>query len=154
MIRRIMCMLLILATLMGTAAAGGIQEEVWVLCSPGGLVNIRSKPGGAVFGAAACGTVMWTDNRQRNGFLHVMELAAEEEEGWISSRYIVYDEPEEVNAEMRITASGRVACRKWIGGKVIRWAMPGDLVTVYWISDEWAVTGLGYIRSEFLEAVE
>ena len=154
MIKRIICTLLIMVVLMGAAMAGGIQEEVWVLCGPGGLVNIRSRPGGAVFGGATCGSVMWTDNRQKNGFLHVLDLAAEEEDGWISQRYIVYDQPEEVNADMRIAAQGRVACRKWIGGKVIRWVKPGDLVMVYWISDEWAVTGWGYIRSEFLEAVE
>lgn len=151
--RKALCLLAVVAVLTGTAMAGGIREEVWVLCSPDGMVYVRSRPGGAVIGGATCGDVMWTDNRERNGFVHVTELAAETDEGWISTRYIVYDEPREVNGEMRIRAEGRVACRKWIGGKVVRWAHSGDTVTVYWMSDEWAVTDRGYIRSEFLEQV-
>lgn len=136
------------------AHADTLTEEVWVLCEPTGTVNIRSKPGGAVFGGTSCGAKLWTDNRQKNGFLHVLDLAAEEDTGWISTRYIVYDEPVEVNCQMVIRSDGRVACRKWIGGKIIRWAHDGDTVTVYAMSLEWAVTDRGYIRSEFLrEAV-
>lgn len=132
------------------ARADVITEEVWVLCEPDGLVNIRSRAGGRVVADARCGDVMWTDNKSRNGFLHVTELNAEVDEGWISCRYIVYDQPHEVNAEWTVTGDGRVACRKWIGGKIIRWAMPGDRVTVYWASREWAVTSAGYIRTAFL----
>lgn len=132
------------------ARADVITEEVWVLCEPDGLVNIRSRAGGRVVADARCGDVMWTDNRSRNGFLHVTELNAEVDEGWISGRYIVYDEPHEVNEQRTVTGDGRVACRKWIGGKIIRWAIPGDTVTVYWASREWAVTSAGYIRTAFL----
>ena len=142
----------IVSAVRGIAKADTITEEVWVLCEPNGTVNIRSKPGGAVFGGTSCGAKLWTDNRQRDGFLHVLELNAEEETGWISQRYIVYDEPHPVDAVMVITSDGRVACRKWIGGKVIKWLMNGEPVTVYWMSDTWAVTEYGYIKSEFLEA--
>lgn len=130
-----------------------ITEQVWVLCEPTGTVNIRSSPGGPVFAGATCGAEMWTDNKQRSGFLHVTELAAEEDEGWISCRYIVYDEPEAVNGPMAVAGEGRVAARKWIGGKIIRWLQPGDSVYVFWMSSEWAVTDCGYIRSEFLEVI-
>lgn len=135
------------------ANADTITEEVWVLCEPTGTVNIRSTPGGRVFGGATCGDVMWTDNRQKNGFLHVLDLAAEEDTGWISSRYIVYDEPHEVNAEMRVESEGRVAARTWIGGKVKRWLYDGDIIFVYWSSDLWSVTDHGYVKSEFLVMV-
>lgn len=148
--------LVILLTVLGfqaVAHADTITEEVWVLCEPNGTVNIRSKPGGAVFGGTSCGAKLWTDNRQRDGFLHVLELNAEEETGWISARYIVYDEPRQVDAVMVIASDGRVACRKWIGGKIIKWLKNGDLVTVHWMSSSWAVTDYGYIRSEYLEAV-
>ena len=143
----------IVSVVRGIAKADTITEEVWVLCEPNGTVNIRSKPGGAVFGGTSCGAKLWTDNRQRDGFLHVLELNAEEETGWISQRYIVYDEPHPVDAVMVITSDGRVACRKWIGGKIIKWLKNGEPVTVYWMSTEWAVTEYGYIRSEYLEAV-
>ena len=145
--------LVILLTVWGfraVANADGITEEVWVLCEPTGTVNIRSKPGGPIFGGTSCGAKLWTDNRQRNGFLHVLELNAEEETGWISARYIVYDEPHPVDAVMVITSRGRVAVRKWIGGKIIKWMHDGEPVKVYWMSNEWAVTEHGYIRSEFL----
>ena len=133
-----------------------LQEEVWVLCNPESYVILRGGPGKrkGEIGGAVCGSVMWTDNVARNGFLHVTGLAAEEEDGWICARYIVYDEPAEVNREMVIRAQGRVACRKWVNGKIIRWLKTGDRVTVYWMSDSWAVTNRGYIRSEFLEEAD
>lgn len=128
-------------------------RNCWVLCMPDGYVNLREKPkrNGETFGAATCGSNMLTDEKVRNGFLHVYDLSAEEPEGWISVRYIVYDEPEQVMREMRINSQGRVACRKWIGGKITGWAKDGDAVEVYWMSEEWAVTNRGYIMTEFLE---
>ena len=134
------------------AGAEGIQEECWVLCEPGSEVNLREVPKkhGAIFGAASCGTCMWTDQKERNGFVHVLELPAELDSGWISTRYIVYDEPRIVMAQGRIRAEGRVACRKWIGGKVIRWVYDGDELTVYAVTEEWSVTDHGYIRTEFI----
>ena len=146
----IIMILFCVRSLISMAHADTITEEVWVLCEPNGTVNIRSKPGGRVFGGASCGAKMWTDNRQRDGFLHVLELNAEEETGWISARYIVYDEPHQVDAVMVISSDGRVAVRKWIGGKIIKWIHNSDPVTVYWMSEEWAVTEYGYIKSEFL----
>lgn len=143
----------IVSAVRGIAKADTITEEVWVMCKPEGTVNLRATPGGRVFGGCQSGAKMWTDNRTKNGFLHVLELAAEEDSGWISSRYIVFDEPREVMDGMMICSQGRVACREWIGGKVIRWVQDGELVTVYWISDEWAVTEFGYIRSVYLGQV-
>ena len=74
----------------------------------------------------------------------------EEETGWISQRYIVYDEPHPMDAVMVITSEGRVACRKWIGGKIIRWMQDGERVHVFCMSNEWAVTEYGFIRCEYL----
>ena len=127
-------------------------RQCWVLCKPdGSVVNIRRKPGGEIFGGAICGSDMLTDEKVSGGYLHVFDLAAEESKGWISTRYIVYDEPEAVHRMMTVHADGRVACRKWIGGKVNSWAYDKETVFVYVISYEWAVTDRGYIRSEFLE---
>ena len=94
------------------------------------------------------------DGKTKNGFLHVTDLAAEESEGWISCGYVVYDEPEPVNAAGTVTGDGRVACRKWIGGKITGWVMPGDTVTVYYRSEEWCCTNNGYIRTAFLEVAK
>lgn len=148
----LMALIVILCTV---ASAERIQEEVWVLCMPDSDVNVRDKPKktGQIFGGAMCGACMWTDNVKKNGYLHVLELASEEAEGWISARYIVYDVPVEVNAVMEIRSDGRVACRRWINGKINSWIMNGDRLTVYWMSPSWAVTSRGYIRSEFLTEV-
>lgn len=128
-------------------------RQCWILCQPDGIVNIREKPKktGIIFGGAMCGTDLLTDGKTRNGFLHVYDIPAEENEGWVSARYIVYDEPEEVNCPAVIRAEGRVACRKWPAGKITGWVYDGDTVTVYWMSEEWSVTSRGYIMTEFLE---
>ena len=132
-----------------------ITEQVWVLCDPDSYVTLRTGPGKNKpdFGGVLCGAELWTDNKIKNGFLHVVEVPAEFDTGWISSRYIVYDRPEEVNLVMQIRGDGRVAVRKWVKGPVKGWILPGEQVTVWWMSDSWAVTRRGYIRSEFLEVV-
>lgn len=153
--KRMIMLLMALILLCTVASAERIQEEVWVLCMPDSEVNVRERPKktGEIFGGAMCGACMWTDNVKRNGYLHVLDLAAESDTGWISARYVVYDEPVEVNAVMEIRSDGRVACRRWINGKINSWIMNGDRLTVYWMSPSWAVTSRGYIRSEFLTEV-
>ena len=153
--KRMIMLLMALILLCTVASAERIQEEVWVLCMPDSEVNVRERPKktGQIFGGAMCGACMWTDNVKKNGYLHVLDLAAESDTGWISARYVVYDEPVEVNAVMEIRSDGRVACRRWINGKVNSWIMNGDRLTVYWMSPSWAVTSRGYIRSEFLTEV-
>lgn len=153
--KRMIMLLMALILLCTVAGAERIQEEVWVLCMPDSEVNVRERPKktGEIFGGAMCGACMWTDNVKKNGYLHVLDLAAESDTGWISARYVVYDEPVEVNAVMEIRSDGRVACRRWINGKINSWIMNGDRLTVYWMSPSWAVTSRGYIRSEFLTEV-
>ena len=126
--------------------------QVWVLCDPASYVSIRSGPSKkyTAIGGATCGSTMMTDGVVKKGFLHVYDLAAEDDEGWISTRYIVYSEPEAAPYRMEIVADGRVALRKWVGGKIIGWLHSGDVVTVQYMCDEWAVTTRGYVMSEFL----
>lgn len=145
-------MVAILMVIIDTGLAEPITEQVWVLCDPQSYVTLRSGPGKKKpeFGGVMCGTELWTDNRQQNGFLHVLEVPAEESTGWISARYVVYDKPVEVNQRRVIRANGRVACRKWVGGKVKSWANDGDELTVYWMSPTWAVTSRGYIQSQYI----
>ena len=145
----------IIMVMRDTGLAERIQEECWILCQPDSCVTLRSGAGKnkPEFGACQCGDKLWTDNEIRNGFIHVLEVPAEESEGWISSRYVILDRPDEVNREMQIRADGRVALRKWIGGPVKAWILPGETLTVWWMSPSWAVTSRGYIKSEFLEAV-
>ena len=129
-------------------------QQVWVLCEPNGCVNLREKPKGAIFGGVCCGDDLLTDGKTKNGWLHVFDLAAEIDSGWISARYIVYDEPETVMRKMQIQAEGRVAARNWVDGKVIHWLHDGEKVEVYYSSYEWSVTDMGYIKTEFLTEVQ
>ena len=133
---------------------GAEGQQVWVLCEQDGCVNLREKPKGRIFGGATVGAEMLTDGKKKGSWLHVFNIPAEEDRGWISSRYIVYSEPEIVMCNLEIQAEGRVACREYIGGKVKRWLHSGDKVYVYYMSEEWAVTEIGYVMTEFFEEVE
>lgn len=130
--------------------------QMWILCDPESFVTARSGPGKnrMEIGGFDCGTHLWTDSTEKNGFIHVVGMNAEYESGWVSLRYVVFDEPREVNTTMRIRSNARVAARKWIGGKITRWLRNGDTVKVLWMSDSWAVTQKGYIMAEFLEEIE
>ena len=141
--------------------AAGAEEypmlyDCWVMCRPGSEVLIREKPGrrAEVVGAVRGGDRLRTDWREKDGWIHVIELANETGEGWIFEGYVVFTEPRETGARMRITGGGRVACRRWIGGKRKAWIRPGQEVTVYQMTGEWAVTNRGFIQSRYLEGVE
>lgn len=135
----------------------GLSEEsatcAWVLCKPDSYVNIREKPSGksAVLGRYESGTALYTDGIQENGYIHLVHLSLEAEEGWIHKGYVVYGEPEEKNAVFRIRSNGRVAARKNIDGKRRRWLKNGDRVKVYRASRAWAVTSKGFIQTKYLE---
>lgn len=135
------------------ASAEGATYTRWVICEPGSEVLLRESPSrhAEIVGAVVCGEAIRTDGRERNGYIHLVGVSNETGEGWIHEGYVVYDEPVRIDAEGVITARGRVACRKSIGGKRKAWAAAGSTVTVYWISREWAVTDKGYISSDYLE---
>ena len=134
-------------------AEGSYEDQAWALCNPDGIVNIRSKPKktSREIAGVECGTHLKTDGTVKNGYLHVYGIAAEETEGWISTRYIVWYEPVLVDIDMYVVSDGRVACRKNIDGKIKSWLKNGDILHVYWYSAEWAVTDRGYVMSCYLE---
>ena len=63
----------------------------------------------------------------------------------------MFDIPYHIDAEGVIKGKGRVACRDGIDGKLIGWANPGDMLAVYWVSNEWCITDLGYISMDYVE---
>jgi hypothetical protein len=127
------------------------SDTVWVLCQPGSYVNIRARASGRSenAGYAYCGDGFQTDGRKKGGFVHVF-CSNEWGEGWIAAGYLTTERPVPVDRKMTVDASGRVKARKTIGGKRRCWVRPGDEVTVYWMSADWAVTNKGYIRSDCL----
>lgn len=127
-------------------------EEVWILCHPDSFVCLRDEPRktSCDFGGATCGTKMETDGKTKGGYMHVSGLAAEAESGWVSAKYVVHSEPHEVNKDMVVSADGRVAIRKCVGGKITGWLYDGDIIHVLWACDEWAITTRGYVMTNFL----
>ena len=90
------------------------------------------------------------DGRTKDGFAHIVSPI----DGWVWAGNIVFSKPEKVERSAFVTANKRLAARRWGDGPQVDekpWLICGSEVTVYWMSDEWAVTSRGYLKSEFLE---
>ena len=149
-------MLMVLLVLIAATEAKAETEARWVLCRPGDWVNARRKPStrSESLGRLECGDRIWTDGKERHGFLHVVNLSMEESEGWVYAGYVV-DGPSDGEGTMQVTvqASGRVALQKCRDGERRGWAKSGNTLTVYAFGGGWAVTNRGWIRTEYLEGV-
>ena len=126
--------------------------KCWAFCEPGSEVLIRERPWkrAPVVGAAGSGEQLRTDWEENGNWIHLVDVSNETGEGWISKEYVVFDEPIWLNMDGVIRGKGRVACRRSIDGKLKRWAKPGQELTVYWFSQEWTLTDLGYIQSQYV----
>ena len=124
--------------------------EAYVLCAD--YVNIRPFPNrkGEALGRFETGDVLHLDGKKKNGYLHCVGTNLEAD-GWIFSGYVVYDRPERIDRDATIVSKGRLAARKYVGGKRTRWLKPLATVRVYSWSDEWCVTNCGYVQTKYLE---
>ena len=145
---RLIAISLCIVLLCGVAAA----ETGYIMCQPDSYVNIRLSPKNSaeVIGRYELGQEVQTDGKKRNGFLHLVDLGLEETEGWVFAGFVSRDGLTIRTVSARISAEGRVACRKSIKGNRRKWLHNGDLVTVYAFSDSWAVTNQGFIQTAFL----
>ncbi len=129
------------------------EENVYfIICKPGSEINVRKQPK-IKSQAIACkwfGEMVITDGVEKNGFVHVVNVFAEETDGWIYKGLLSDDPPTAVNLTCQVFNSGTVACRKYADGKVIRRIADGTEVIVYAVSEKWCVTDHGYIKTEFL----
>lgn len=143
---------IIAASILFHEAAQAETVECWVLCQPDSHVCVREKPSRSseAFGWTPCGTRLETDGKQRNGFMHVYNVPAEETTGWISAKYVVYNEPKICNRTATVVSEGRLAVRKCADGKVVKWLQPGQQITIICYSNEWCLTEKGYVRTEYL----
>lgn len=152
-VKRFVAVILLLTAIFAAATGLCDDYEVFVLCNPKTPVNVRISPkkGTQVVGWLDFGDSVWTDGKKRNGFLHVYGVG-EAGEGWLFAGYTVKDEPEKLEkAWANVAASGRVMSYRWIGGKMKKWLKVSQQVRVYAISEEWAYTSKGYVRSKYLE---
>ena len=128
-------------------------DSAWVICKPGDRVNIRSHPNSR---SEICGYLdpedhVWTDGKKKGGFVHIVDVSNETGQGWVHSGFIVWDKPEFVNQEATIVSRGRLAARKYVGGRRTRWLKPGAKLKVYYASMDWCVTNCGYVQTRYLE---
>ena len=125
--------------------------EAYVLCDS--YVNIRKSPSrkSEVIGRFECGEKLTLDGKSKNGFLHCIDMALEDSDGWIHSGYVVYDKPIRADEPATIVSKGRLAARNRVNGDRLRWLKPLASVRVLWWSDDWCVTNCGYVQSRYLE---
>jgi len=126
-------------------------DTVWILCQPDSYVNTRpfaNKKHNAN-GYMECGWEAETTGKTSKGYLY-LELNNEDGYGWVHKGYIVYSEPIIITFKTNIYSKGRVACWRSIGGNRRCWVKNGDVVTVYALCEEWAVTNKGFIKTEYL----
>ena len=93
--------------------------EAWVICQPADYVNVRANPSkrSEAVGYAEAGDMVLTDCCKKNGFIRCYGIG-EMGVGWIHAGYVVYDEPVRVDQMACSVSRGRVACRRYIKGKI------------------------------------
>ena len=151
--RKLICIALVLAAISGCFTAVAEDKQVFIFCNPKTPVIIRKMPqkGSDETGRLEFGDWVTTDGRKKNGFVHVTGIT-EAGDGWIFAGYIIDNQPERLdNAWANVAANGRVMSYRWINGRRNGWVQVGDDIRIYGISDEWAVTDKGYIRTKYLE---
>lgn len=147
-------MLMAAAILAVSFCKGEDLVTCWIMCKPGDYVNVRRTPSknGMEVGRLDCGDGFLTDGTSSNGWIRVYGIG-EYGEGWVYCGYVSIYEPRIVGETYVCVAPNRVACRRWMDGPKAQnpWLKNGSLVQVFVMTDEWAVTSRGYIRSEYLE---
>lgn len=136
------------------AYAMGPRYEGWILCTPRGSVNVRSKPdvSGEKTGRLYLGDRIVIDGAtSRATWVHSSDMPTDEGRGWISGQFVTTEPVELMHGTMRVTASGRVAAWESMTCRArSAWLRPGETVEVYATSGEWAVTEKGFVRLEYL----
>ena len=156
--KRILSILLLIALVscINTAFSASDDADVYfIICEPKSDVNVRISPDmhSAIVGTKFFGDEVIVD-KEKNGFVHITNLNSEYSEGWVYKGLITEDQPTQTNSRAVIVSDARVAGRKYVNGKIIRWLNNGTEVNVFAVSEEWCVTDKGYIKTEFLKIRE
>lgn len=151
--KRFIALIVVICALFAQIPTLADEIELFIICNPETHVCVRRSPkkGAEETGHLDFGDSVWTDGKKRNGYLHVIDIT-EAGEGWVFAGNTIEDEPVKlVNARANVAATGRVMSYRWVNGKKNGWVNIGTQVIVYAMSDEWAVTNRGYIRTQYLE---
>lgn len=151
--KKLLAAIIILTVLSACFSAMAEGYRVFILCNPKTPVIVRKMPkkGSAEAGRLDFGDEVWTDGRKKNGYLHVIGIT-EGGDGWVFAGNTIQDKPERLTgARANVASTGRVMSYRWVKGKKRGWIDNGTQVTVYAVSEEWAVTNKGYIKTKYLE---
>lgn len=149
---KIVRIILLIILIMMTATCLAETEQRWILCQPDSYVNIRSSAakGSQVIGRYELGQVVETDCVRKNGFLHLINLALEDNDGWVSVGFVSEYPVQTVKIQAKIASKGRVACRRSAGGERRKWLKNDCLLWVFGRSAEWSVTNEGFVQTQYL----
>ena len=127
-------------------------DTFYVLCKPDGEVNVRerAKLKSPIVGCVFFADRIETDGKEENGFVHVVNLHAETDSGWIYKGLLSEYQPIKATGKAQVFGAERVAARKYAGGKLKKWLYEGQNVELYAISEDWCVTEYGYVMTKFL----
>jgi hypothetical protein len=138
----------IVGTELNRVHAETVYAKQYILCKD--YVIIRNWPSRSATEAGQldpCDEIE-IDGKTKNGFAHIVSPT----DGWVWAGNIVGSQPEKTDCLAFVTA--KLACRRWVDGPQIEsrpWLYCGSEIRVFYISDEWAVTSRGYVKSEWLE---
>lgn len=130
-------------------------HRMYVMCQPNDYIHVRSGPKrkSREEGYLLPGYDVWVCEKIRNGYVYSPYMNNESGEGWIFAGYLVDEEPQFMEGALYyIVSIGRVAARKYIGGKRRCWLYNGDTVKVWYMTSEWCVTNKGFVMTKYLEA--
>ena len=148
--------MLVLISQINTAKTAPDDADVYfIICEPGTSVNVRISPNthAEIIGSKFFGDQLIVD-KEKNGFVHITNLNSEYTDGWIFKGFVSEDQPVQMFKKANIVSNARVACRKYVNGKIKCWLANGTEVMIYATSEEWCVTDKGYVKTEFIEIQE
>lgn len=148
------CIVILLAVLTAiTAAITAVADtaEYFIMCNPDSYVNARNKPNKAapIVGRLECGDKVLTDGKTKNGYTHIVGCSFEQPEAWIKTRYLVSDQPHEIDMETLVMRN-RTAVRNGVNGSMVRRLNAGTVVRIIVYTPEWCYTNRGYIMTDYL----
>ena len=139
-----------IATEINRAHAETVYATGYILCKDYVIIRQWASRHAVEIGQLdPCDTVE-IDGKTKDGFAHIVSPV----DGWVHAGYITFSKPEEIGMTGVVVAKKRVAARRWCDGPQVNskpWLVTGSEVKIYYMSDDWACTSRGYVKSEWLE---
>ena len=145
---------IIITGLQSLGLADESEIKAYVICQPGDWVNARTGPSrkNPSLGELRTGDVIYVTGEKKNKYYKCDNEQFEQGECWVHSGYIVYDEPEWIGGRSGTVISNQVLmARKNINGEVRLQLKPGTEIQVFWKTDDWCVTSVGFVMTDYLE---